>query len=70
MNRDDENQAEKYRDDLTPKFGKIIIIVLGKRKSERISEHYKTEDIKLLSYDSIISNARTQLNWLLRELTK
>lgn len=70
LSRDDENQAEKYRDDLTSKFGRISVIVLGKQKSSRISEHYSTEDIQLLSYDSIVSNARTQLNWLISELIK
>jgi hypothetical protein len=69
LTRDDENQAEKYRDDLTPKFGRIEIILLGHSQDQRISSHYDREGIKLLSYASLVSNARYQLGWLLKELS-
>jgi hypothetical protein len=68
IDRDDENQAEKYRDDLTPRFGPIDILVVGGRKSASIQSQYQKADIRLLTYDLVISKARTQLNWLLKQL--
>ena len=68
IKREDENQAEEYRDDLTPRFGKMDIIVLGKERDPKISLHYEKDDIKILSYTDIISRARTEFNWLLKEL--
>ncbi|MCI0693244.1 ATP-binding protein [candidate division KSB1 bacterium] len=68
--RGDENQAEEYRDDLTSFFGKMMIIVLGDKKDPKISDYYDKADIKLISYRALISNARTQLQWLLDEFTK
>ena len=69
LSRDDENQAEKYRDDLVPRFGAMDIMVVGKKVSSKISSHYDREDIKLLSYSLLISNARVELEWLLKNLT-
>lgn len=69
LSRDDENQAEKYRDDLTARFGKISILLLGKERQQTISNYYDRDDIKVLSYSSLVSRARTQLQWLVRQLT-
>ncbi len=66
--RDDENQAEKYRDDLTPRFGTIDILVIGGKRSPSIQAQYDRADIKLMTYGAIFSTARTQLDWLLRQL--
>ncbi|NUM77622.1 hypothetical protein HUU40_24935 [candidate division KSB1 bacterium] len=70
IGRDEENQAEKYRDDLTPNFGKINVIVLGGRVDYKVSVHYERSDVKLTSYNSLVSSARSQLDWLIKELTK
>lgn len=68
LTRDDENQAEKYRDDLTPDFGPMDIIVVGGKVNPNISSYYGREDIKLISYPLMISNARIELEWLLERL--
>lgn len=70
IGRDAENQAEKYRDDLNSVIHnkKINIFVIGGKVDPKLSSHNQRNDIKLLSYTEIISNARTQLNWLLDEL--
>lgn len=70
LKRKDENQAEEYRDDLTPSFGKMDILVVGGKVDPNISAHYGRNDVKLVSYSSVISEARTQLQWLVDELTK
>ena len=69
ITRDDENQAEKYRDDLTPRFSPIDILVVGGSVSSSIQMHYVGQDIKLLSFDAVISTARTQLGWLIQNLS-
>jgi hypothetical protein len=70
LGRDDQAQAEKYRDDLTPEFGTMDIYIIGKSRSTKIDSRYDKEDIKYLSYRSILSNARAQLDWLISELRK
>jgi hypothetical protein len=68
INRDDENQAEKYRDDLTPRLGTIEILVVGGKKSPRIQAQYSRDDVKLTTYEAVFSRARTQLDWMLKQL--
>jgi len=70
VDRDSEKQAKEYRDDLTPNFGPMDIIVIGGRVDPSMSAHYEQNDVKFKSYNSVISNARTELQWLLEELGK
>ncbi len=69
LTRDDENQAEKYRDDLTPNFGTMDIVVVGGYVDQKISSQYNRKDIKLVPFSLLISNARIQLEWLITNLT-
>jgi hypothetical protein len=69
IDRDDENQAEKYRDDLTLLFDPIDILVIGGKRTSSIQSQYSRTDVKLATYDAVFSRARTQLNWLLKQLT-
>lgn len=68
IDRDDENQAEKYRDDLTPRFGTMDILVIGGKKSSKLLAEYQRGDIKVLTYEAVFSTARTQLNWLIKQI--
>jgi len=68
ITRDDINQAEKYRDDLTQTFGRMSILVVGKDRSSQMSAHYDQADIEVRSYADVVSTARRQLDWLLEEL--
>ncbi|WP_121357381.1 Shedu anti-phage system protein SduA domain-containing protein [Flavisolibacter nicotianae] len=72
ISRDDENQAEKYRDDLFQYLGKVPmeIIVAGGKVDNRIDKDFIGKGIQLLSFSKVISSARTQLTWLLKELTQ
>ncbi|MEJ8599056.1 ATP-binding protein [Riemerella anatipestifer] len=72
IGRDAESQALKYRDDLNSVIhNKLIeIMVIGGKVDPKISSHNERSDVKFLTYTEIISNARTQLNWLLEELKK
>jgi Histidine kinase-, DNA gyrase B-, and HSP90-like ATPase len=70
IGRDAESQALKYRDDLNTVIhnNKIKIFIIGGQVDKSISSHNEREDVTFLSYTEVISNARTQLNWLLNEL--
>lgn len=74
ITRDDENQAEKYRDDLSEKLGNshIEIWLVGGKVNSKISNNIynKTENIKLLTFKNIIHQARHQIDWLLNELNQ
>lgn len=71
LTRDEENQAIKYRDDLDRKFNaKIEVLVIGKDVDPNISARYDTPGVKMISYSSLINNARNQLNWLIEEIKK
>lgn len=70
IGRDAESQALKYRDDLNVYFHgkKIEIIVVGGRVNPIISSHNERPDVQLIAYTELVSNARSQLEWLLNEL--
>jgi len=68
VGRDAESQAKKYRDDLTPNFGHIAILIVGGSVDAAMSAQYKEADLQFLSYKGIISRARVSLDWLIKEL--
>jgi len=68
VGRDAESQAKKYRDDLTPNFGHIAILIVGGSVDAVMSAQYKEADLQFLSYKCIISRARVSLDWLIKEL--
>lgn len=70
IGRDAESQALKYRDDLNSVIHNkaIEILVIGGKVEAKISSHNERSDVRFLTYTEIISNARSQLNWLLEEL--
>lgn len=68
ITRDDQNQAVKYRDDLEPTFGHIDILLLGKCRDSSASSQHDPDRLRVFGYEALISTARTQLNWLLKEL--
>lgn len=71
LTRDDKNQAEKYRDDLLPRFSKDIdILVLGEKRQANLMPSHEGGRVKLISYAEAISLARVRLDWLIKELTE
>jgi hypothetical protein len=70
LTRDDENQAEKYRDDLRSRFGHIKIIVIGGDVDRKILGNSHPIDTQLMTYPLLISNARAELNWLIDNLKR
>lgn len=70
IGRDEQGQAEKYRDDLNTMFpnSHITVLVLGKSLNPKLSTKYGNETIILDSYRSIVGKARNRMNWLVKEL--
>ncbi|MGA2477453.1 MAG: ATP-binding protein [Spirochaetia bacterium] len=70
IGRDDENQAEKYRDDLIPYLGdrKIRILVIGGIVDSRINTLYSSQEVSLTTYREILSRSKSEIDWLLDEL--
>jgi hypothetical protein len=69
VGRDAEAQAKKYRDDLTPTHGSMNILILGGKVDGSMSSLYPSADTQFRGYMAIISEARTQLEWLLNRLS-
>jgi hypothetical protein len=71
LTRDDENQAIKYRDDLSRSFGKQFeILLLGRSRGVDVNPQYDPSMFKALGYTAVISSARTSLTWLLESLKR
>lgn len=66
----DYQQVTHYRNDFLPYTNKDIKVILmgGKRSSELANRNYSEPNVEILVFDEIISTARNQLNWLLKEL--
>jgi hypothetical protein len=67
ITRDDQFQAEKYRDNLG-QFRPMDIVLVGKDHDAAIRAD-KPQYVRLVSYGAAISKARAELAWLLKELT-
>jgi len=68
IDRDDEAQAIKYRDDLQNKLQRIQILLIGKGKVTAMNSVNERENITVLSYAELIAIARKRVMWLIREL--
>jgi hypothetical protein len=70
IGRGTEKQALEYRDDLNSVIHnqKIQIMLIGGSVDSTISSHNEREDVLFLTYTDVIAKARTELDWLLKEL--
>lgn len=68
IDRDDQSQAIKYRDDLQNTLQKIHILLIGKGKVTTMNSVNERENITVLSYSELIAIARKRVMWLIREL--
>lgn len=73
ITRDDIAQAEKYRDDLSPRLSSTAamdIVMIGKGRVTTLDTRNLLGSVAVHSYESIISSARTELSWLIASLTR
>jgi len=68
ISRADQSQAAEYRDDLEPKFGEIEILLLGKCRDSSALIQNDPPRLKVFGFEALISAARVQIDWLLKEL--
>jgi hypothetical protein len=71
ITRDDVAQAEKYRDDLSSRLSptsKMDIMLIGKGRTPTMDANQLLDTIAIHSYVSIISSARTEMDWLITSL--
>jgi hypothetical protein len=70
ITRDDENQANKYRDNLQPFVPgtKIEVLVIGGGRDLRVSTHYEMNELRVASFVELAVQARGDLTWLLGQL--
>lgn len=69
INRDDDTQAQKYRDDLGIKFHPMRLLLIGGAvdKSLRLNPG---KDVEYFSYADVLGRARSEINWLLGSLSE
>jgi len=69
ITRDDEAQAVKYRDELRRTFDNIELLVIGKGFAPAVDPGALAPKLQIMSYAALVSTARTQLQWLLTQLS-
>ena len=70
ITRDDEHQANIYRDALHHQVPgtKIEILMLGGGRDPKVSSHYETAGLRVASLVELVAQARHELTWLLDQL--
>jgi hypothetical protein len=71
LGREDEAQAQKYRDELELMFpsDKIIIKLIGGKIGDKIKQQNNATNLTYHTFTEIICNARANYDWLIRELS-
>ncbi len=69
ISRDDETQAQKYRDDLGTRFHPMQILLIGGAvdKSLRLNPG---KDIEYFSYADLLARAGSEVDWLMKSLSE
>jgi hypothetical protein len=69
IDRDDEAQAQKYRDDLGLKFHPMDILLIGGTVNKSLRLH-GGDEVEYRSFADLLGRARAELDWLLNSLTE
>lgn len=69
VGREAEHQAVTYADTLTGELGvQLDILIVGGSVDPKLQSNYSGKKTRFLSYRAVIANARTQLEWLIKQL--
>ncbi|WNG20953.1 ATP-binding protein [Cystobacter fuscus] len=68
INRDDETQATKYRDDLRKYFDPLDVLMVGGRASSGVDANFRPQGLNVRTYGAIVGAARARFGWLLEQL--
>ena len=66
IKREHISQAEQYRDDLRSRAGDMDVIIIGHSVDPKIDLNSLPAGVLVLSYIQVISQARSELEWLLK----
>ena len=69
ITREHEAQATQYRDDLRTRFDGIEVIVIGRARASDVDVLFQPTGFSVMSYAAVVSRARSELSWLLNQLT-
>jgi hypothetical protein len=70
LSHEDYLQAIAYRHDLLAKLKELEVIVIGGKRNEGINTAYTEEDVKFMTFQELLSNARSQYDWLVNQLNQ
>ncbi len=70
LNWGDKAQAEDYRGLLISYVSPIDIIVIGGKRIREMPQVHESGTILMLTYTEVVSQAESELRWLLRELAQ
>lgn len=70
ITRQHEAQATTYRDELVTRLsGGIDVLLIGRQRARASDRTWVPEGLTVTSYADLVSRARTELTWLLAQLT-
>lgn len=64
----DYTQAIAYRNDLMARLQHLEIILIGGKRDQSVFNSYTEKSVKIMTFDEIISNARAQYDWLIKQV--
>ena len=72
LTRQDEAQAQNYRDELEIMFpnNSIKVLIIGGKKVTKINQMNNPNNLSYHTYREVISNARANYDWLIQQLTQ
>jgi Histidine kinase-, DNA gyrase B-, and HSP90-like ATPase len=72
LTRNDEAQAQRYRDELSIMFpnDRIIVKLIGGDTGGKINQQHNATDLTYHSFAEVIANARANYDWLISQLTQ
>lgn len=69
ITREHEAQATTYRDELITRFTGIEVLLVGRGWASRSDRTFVPPGLSVTSYDAVVSRARSELTWLLQQVT-
>jgi ethanolamine utilization protein EutP (predicted NTPase) len=72
LSRDDEAQAQRYRDELSVMFpnDQIKVMLVGGKPGNKIVQHNNAAGLTYHTYSEVVANARANYDWLINNLTQ
>lgn len=69
ITREHEAQATTYRDELITRFPGMEVLLIGRGWASRSDRTFVPQGLSVASYSALVSRARAELSWLLKQIT-